>query len=159
MNARSLGQRFLRLLLGAWLLCLMLAVAAGFLLGENVLFDVLLVLLLLSVALVAAPAVLFLAYAERHPAAAVPQEMRRSAIGSGVSNLFAAAVLWSFPRPALVFVIPAALLAALGAVVIVRVLRLARPDAMIEAPPLRHRGVTVTGVVAIVLFVILAAKL
>lgn len=160
MNQPALGQRFLRVLLSTWLLCLVLAVASGFLLGENVLFDLLLVLLLLSVALVAAPAVLFLAYAERHPAAAVPQDMRRSAIGSGVSNLFAAAVLWSFPRPALVFVIPAAVLAALAALVIVRVLRLAPPDTgMTDAPSLRHRGVTVTGVVAVVLFVILAAKL
>jgi hypothetical protein len=160
MNERALGQRFLQLLLWTWLLCLVLAVVAGFTLGEDVLFDLLMVLLLLSVALVAAPAVLFLAYAERHPPTDIPRDMRRSAIGSGLSNLFAAAVLWSFPRPALLFVIPAALLAALAALVIVRTLRLERPEtSAMEALPLRHRGVTITGVVTIVLFVILAAKL
>lgn len=162
MNQRALGQRFLQVLLWTWLLCLVLAVVAGITMGEDVLFDLLQVLLLLSVTLVAAPAVLFLAYVERHPPAAAPRDMRRSAIGSGVSNLFAAAVLWSFPRPALLFVIPAALLAALAALVIVRVLRLPRPDTAptdVPPPPLRHRGVTITGVVTIVLFVILAAKL
>ena len=157
---KALGQRFLQLLLLGWLACLVLTVAAGFTLGENVMFDLLALLLLLSVALVAAPAVLFLAYAERHAPAAVPREMRRSAIGSGLSGLFAAAVLWSFPRPALLFMVPGAVLAALAALVIIRALRLAPPDAAIAgAPPLRHRGATITGVVTIVLFVILAAKL
>ncbi|HXM39273.1 MAG TPA: hypothetical protein VN908_11525 [Gemmatimonadales bacterium] len=156
---KALGQRFLQLLLLGWLACLVLTVAAGFTLGENVMFDLLSLLLLLSVALVAAPAVLFLAYAERHGPAAVPREMRRSAIGSGLSGLFAAAVLWSFPRPALLFMVPGAVLAALAALVIIRALRLAPPDAIAGAPPLRHRGATITGVVTIVLFVILAAKL
>jgi hypothetical protein len=159
---QALGQRFLRLLLGGWLLCLALTVAAGFLLSEDVMFDLLAVLLLVSVALVAAPAVLFLVYAERHPPASVPRGMRTSAIGSGLSGLFAAAVLWSFPRPALIFMVPGAVLAAVAAVAIIRALRLAPPLASPDAappPPLRHRGVTVTGVVTIVLFVILAAKL
>jgi hypothetical protein len=157
---KTLGQRVLRLLLWTWLACLALTVAAGFTLGEDVMFDLLALLLLLSAALVAAPAVLFLAYAERRPPATVPRDMRRSAIGSGVSGLFAAVVLWSFPRPALLFMVPGAVLAALGALAIVRAARLAPADAGITgAPALRHRGVTITGVVTIVLFVILAAKL
>lgn len=156
---RPLGQRILRALLGAWLTCFGLAVAAGFTLGENVTFDLLGVLLILSAALVAAPAVLFVVYVERHPPGAVPREMRRSALGSGLSGLFAAAVLFSFPRPAWIFMAPAAALAAVGALAVFRAVRLAAPDPALAAPALHHRTATTTGVIAIVLFVILAAKL
>ena len=155
-----LGQRVLLVLRVGWLLCLVLTVAAGFLLNEDVVWQLLGVLLVLSVALVAAPGILFLVYAERHPPGSVPREMRRSALGSGASGLFAAAVLWSFPRPAWIFMVPGAVLGVVAAVTIYRALRLAPPDASAPpAPALRHRGVTVTGVVTIVLFVLLAAKL
>ncbi|MFN2570134.1 MAG: hypothetical protein ABR537_00785 [Gemmatimonadales bacterium] len=157
---KALGQRVLQFLLYAWLLCFAVTIAAGFLINEDVMFKLLALLLVLSAALVASPGVVFLIYTARHPATGIPREMRRSAVGSGLTCLFAALMLWLFPRPALLFMIPGALLAALGAVVLVRTLRLARPDpALLTAPPLRHRGVSITGAVAIFLFVILAAKL
>jgi hypothetical protein len=157
---RPLGHRFLQALIYGWLLCLVLTVVAGFTLGEDVMFNLLEVLFVMSAALVASPALLFLWYAERRPPAGMSPDMRRSAIGSAVSCLFAALVLWLFPRPVLLFMVPGTVLAALGAVVIMRVVRLAPADPTLAgAPPLKHRGVSLTGVVTIVLFVILAAKL
>jgi len=138
--------RSLKLLLWAWLACLVAAVAGGVWRGEDLALTLLGVLALLSVALVATPAVLFTSYVVRHGAAAVPREMRRSAVGSGAANLFAGAWIWTLPgRPPLVTAIAVGL-AALGAFVIGRVLTLGLADAAAAtAPPLRHRAATLTG--------------
>jgi hypothetical protein len=151
--------RSLKLLLWAWLACLVAAVIGGVMQGEDLAFRLLGILALLSVALVATPAVRFTSYVVRHGAAAVPREMRRSAAGSGAGNLFAGVWIWTLPGRPPLFTAIAVGLAALGAFVIGRVLTLAAPDAAsATAPPLRHRGATLTGVVAIFLLVIGYAK-
>jgi hypothetical protein len=151
--------RLLKLLLWTWLACLVAAVVGGVWRGENLAFTLLSVLALLSVALVAAPAVLFTSYVVRRGAAAVPREMRRSAAGSGVANLLAGVWIWTLPGRPPLFTAIAVGLAALGALVIGRVLTLGPADAAAAtAPPLRHRAATLTGVVAVFLMVIGYAK-
>ena len=158
-SSPSLGRRPLMLLLWGWLLCLVAAVAGGVMMGEDWGLRLLGILALLSVALVATPAVLFTAYTVRHQAAAVPRDMRVSAVGSGVGNLFAGVWIWTLPGRPPLFSAIAVGLAALGAFVIGRALTLAAPDASAaNVPPLRHRSATITGVVAIFLLVIVYAK-
>jgi hypothetical protein len=155
----SLGRLPLMLLLRGWLLCLVAAVVGGVWRGEDLAIALLGVLALLSVALVATPSILFIWYAVRHGAAAVPREMRRSAVGSGVSNLLAGVWIWTLPDRPQLFTAIAIALALLGAFVIGRVLTLGPADAAAAtAPPLRHRGATLTGVVAVFLLVIGYAK-
>lgn len=148
-----------RLLLWAWLACVMATVVGGVMQGEDLAFRLLGILALLSVALVATPAAVFTTYVIRHAPAAVPREMRVSAVGSGAANLFAGVWIWTIPGRPLLFSAIAGALAVLGAFVIGRALTLAAPDASAaNVPPLRHRGATITGVVTIFLLVIVYAK-
>lgn len=157
----SLGRLPLMLLLRGWLVCLAAVFVGGVMRGEDLALQLLGVLALISVALVATPAVLFAIYLVRYGAAAVPREMRRSAVGSGAANLFAGAWIWSLPgggHPPL-FTAIAVGLVALGAFAIARALTMDPPDARAAAaPPLRHRGATITGVVTVFLLVIGYAK-
>jgi len=157
----SLGRLPLMLLRRGWLVCLVAVFVGGVMRGEDLALQLLGVLALISVALVATPAVLFAIYLVRYGAAAVPREMRRSAVGTGAANLFAGAWIWSLPgggRPPL-FTALAVGLMVLGAFAIARALTLDAPDAgAAAAPPLRHRGATITGVVTLFLLVIGYAK-
>jgi len=157
----SLGRLPLMLLLRGWLVCLVAVLVGGVMRGEDLALQLLGLLALISVALVATPAVLFALYLVRHGAPAVPREMRRSAVGSGAANLFAGAWIWSLPgggRPPLFTPIAVALLV-LSVFAIARALTLDSPDASAAAaPPLRHRGATITGVVTVFLLVIGYAK-
>ena len=149
----------LKLLFRAWLVCLVAVFVGGVMRGEDLALQLLALLALISVALVATPAVLFAIYLVRFGAAAVPREMRRSAVGSGAANLFAGAWIWSFPGRPHLFTAIAVGLVALGAFAIARALTLDPPGAAAGgAPPLRHRGATITGVVTIFLLVIGYAK-
>lgn len=151
--------RPLKVLLWVWLLFLMAAVVGGAMQGEDLALRLLGVLALISVALVATPAVYYAIHMFRYGAAAVPREMRVSSVGSGVANLFAGAWIWTIPGRPPLFTSIAVGLAALGAFVIGRALTLAGPDASAaNVPPLRHRGATLTGVVTIFLMVIVYAK-
>ena len=148
----------LKLLLRGWLVCLVAVFVGGVMRGEDLALQLLGVLALIAVALVATPVVLFAMYLFRHGAAAVPREMRRSAVGSGAANLFAGAWIWSLPGRPQLFSVIAVGLVALGAFAIARALTLDRPDVAPAAPPLRHRGATITGVVTIFLLVMGYAK-
>jgi len=149
----------LKLLLRAWLVCLVAVFVGGAMRGEDLALQLLGILALISVALVATPAVLFAIYLVRYGAAAVAREMRRSAVGSGAANLFAGAWIWSLPGRPPLFTPIAVALVALGAFAIARALTLDPPDAAAAgAPPLRHRGATITGVVTVFLLVIGYAK-
>ena len=141
----------LKWLLRAWLLCLVAAVVGGVMRGEDLAITLLGILGLISVALVATPAVLL----TLHP----PREMRRSAVGSGVANLLAGVWILTLPGRPPLFTAIAVGLGALGVFVIARALTPDQPDASAaSAPPLRHRSATLTGVVAIFLMVIGYAK-
>ena len=155
----SLGRLPLLLLLRGWLVCLVAVFVGGAMRGEDLALQLLGILALISTALVTTPAILFATYLSRHGAAAVPREMRRSAVGSGAANLFAGAWIWSLPgRPPLFSAIAVGLVA-LGAFAIARALTLDPPDATAAgAPPLRHRGASITGVVTLFLLVIGYAK-
>ncbi|HEV8398682.1 MAG TPA: hypothetical protein VGQ18_02465 [Gemmatimonadales bacterium] len=137
-------------LLRAWLLCLIAAVVGGVWRGEDLLITLLGVLALISVALVATPAIVF--------AFGVPREMRRSAVGSAVGNLFAGAWILTLPGRPLIASALAIGLVALGVIVVGRVLTLPPSDPAPNAPPLRHSSATVTGVITIFLLVIGYAK-
>lgn len=156
----SLGRLPLVLLLRGWLVCLVAAVLGGIWRGEDLALTLLGVLALISIALVASPAKLFAWYAFTRGAAAVPREMRRSALGSGVSNLFAGVWICTIPGRPLLFSVIGTGLALLGLYVVGRVLTLPAPDPAASAPPppLRHFGATLTGVVTIFLLVIGYAK-
>jgi len=149
----------LKLLLRAWVICLVAVFVGGVMRGEDLALQLLGILALIAAALVATPAILFAIYLFRHAAAAVPREMRRSAVGSGAANLFAGAWIWSLPGRPPVFTAIAVGLVALGAFAIARALTLDPPDgAAAGAPPLRHRGATITGVVTVFLLMIGYAK-
>jgi hypothetical protein len=149
----------LKVLLRAWLVCLVAVFLGGVWRGENLALQLLGVLALIAVALVATPTVFFAVYLFQRGAAAVPREMRRSVVGSGAANLFSGAWIWSLPgRPPLFSAIAVGLVA-LGAFAIARALTLDPPDAAAAgAPPLRHRAATITGVVTLFLLVIGYAK-
>lgn len=154
----SLGRLPLMLLLRAWPVCLLATALGGVLRGENLAFTLLGVLALLSVALVAAPALVFTVYAFRHRAAGIPRALRRSALGSAAANLFTGIWIWTLPdRPLSVSVIAAALVV-VGVFVIGRVLILGPADPAASTLPLRHFGASVTGVVTVFLMVIGYAK-
>jgi len=149
----------LKLLLRGWLICLVAVFVGGVMRGEDLALQLLGILALIAAALVATPAILFANYLVRYGAAAVPREMRRSAVGSGAANLFAGAWIWSLPGRPQIFTAIAVVLAALGAFAIGRALTLDPPDATAAgAPQLRHRSATITGVVTIFLLVIGYAK-
>lgn len=145
-------------LLRAWLLCLIAAVVGGAMRGEDLALNLLGVLGLISAALVAAPAVVFTAYAFRHRAAGVPRALRRSALGSAAANILSGVWIWTLPDRPLSFSVIGAVLVVLGIFVIGRVLILGPPDPAASPPPLRHFGATLTGVVTIFLMVIGYAK-
>src|SRR6266511_522098 len=113
--------RMMKLLLRGWLVCLVASVLGGMWRGEDLALTLLGVLALIAIALVATPGALFAWYG-------VPREMRRSALGSAVSNLFAGAWIWTLPGRPLVFSVFAIGLLALGAFVIGRALTLSAPD-------------------------------
>ena len=149
----------LKLLLRGWLVCFVAVFVGGVMRGENLALQLLGILALIAAALVATPAIGFTVYLFRNGAAAVPREMRRSAVGSGAANLFAGAWIWSLPGRPLLFTAIAVPLAVLGVYAIARALTLDPPDARAAgAPPLRHRGATIVGIVTLFLLVIGWAK-
>lgn len=154
----SLGRLPLLLLLRAWPVCLLAVAAGGVWRGENLAFALLGVLALISVALVAAPAVVFTVYALRHRAAGIPRTLRRSALGSAAANLLAGIWVWTVPYPPSAFRVIGTGLAVLGVFVVGRVLLLGPADPAASTPPLRHFGATLTGVSTIFLMVIGYAK-
>ena len=148
----------MKMLLRAWPVCLLAAAVGGVLRGEDLAITLLGVLALVSVALVATPALMFTVYAFRHRAAGVSRALRRSAIGSAAANLFAGGWIWTIPYPPTLFRVIGAGLVVLGVFVIGRVLLLGPADPAAATPPLRHRSAKVTGVVTIFLLVIGYAK-
>jgi hypothetical protein len=116
------------------------------------------VLALISVVLVATPAVVFTAYAFGHRAAGIPRALRRSALGSAAANLSTGIWIYTVPGRPPAFSVVGAALVVLGVFVIGRVLILGPADPAASTPPLRHFGATATGVVTVFLLVIGYAK-
>lgn len=154
----SLGRLPLMLLLRAWPVCLLAAIAGGLWRGEDLAITLLGVLALISVALVATPALVFTMYAFRHRAAGIPRSLRRSALGSAAVTLFAAVWMWTIGDRPILFSVISAGLGILAIFVLGRVLILGPPDPAANVPPLRHFGATLTGAVTIFLLVIGYAK-
>ena len=148
----------MKLLLRGWLVCLVAAVLGGVLRGEDLAITLLGVLALISVALVATPAVVFTVYAFRHRAADIPRALRRAALGSAAANLLTGIWIYMVPDRPPAFSVIGAGLVVLGVFVIGRVLILGPADPAATTPPLRHSGATVTGVVTVFLLVIGWAK-
>lgn len=162
----SLGRRLIPLLFVGWALSVIVVIAAitkGYL-------DIALPLMglasLLGAALLVTPAIFFLWYSGRAPAA-VPQEMRRSALGSGASNLLAG-ILLAITMWWLGFgMLPAAAalgMTGLGVAVLARVFTLppAPPASAVSSPgdppELRHRAASVAGLATIVALIVLAPR-
>lgn len=159
----SLGRRLLPLLVAGWLACVVVTGVTIATDREDIALMFIGLTCLFAALMLAAPALLFLVYARRGPEA-VPQEMRRSAIGSGASNLIVGGLLvftvWSLGMGKLLLAGTGAM-ALLGAAVLVRVFTLGKPPRALpdaETPVLRHRGATVAGVITMLLFIILAPK-
>jgi len=149
----------MKLLLRGWLVCLVAVVLGGIWRGEDLLSTLLGVLALISVALVATPAVVFTVYTFRHRAAGIPYALRRSALGSAAANLLTGTWIYDVHDRPLAFSVIGAALVALGVFVIGRVLILGPADPAASTPPLRHFGATLTGVVTVFLMVIGYAKI
>lgn len=155
----SLGRLPLMLLLRGWLLCLVAAVVGGVWRGEDLALTLLGVLALISVALVVTPSIVFTWYVVQNGAAATPRELRRSALGSAIANLFVGVWIWTIPDRPPLFTAIAITLVAVGAFTLGRVSTLGLPDSSAaNVLPLRHRGATITGVATIFLLVIVYAK-
>lgn len=144
----------MKLLLRVWVVSLVAVVLGGIWRGEDLALTLLGVLALISVALVATPAILFTVYAFQHRAAGIPRALRRSALGSAVTNLLTGTWIYMVHDRPFAFSVAAAALVLLGVFVIGRVLILGPADPAASAPPLRHAGATLTGVVTVFLLVI-----
>lgn len=134
----------------AWLVCLVAVIVGGVMRGEDLAITLLGVLFVLTVALVATPAVLLVIDPRR--------EKRPSAIGSGIANLLSSVWIWLLPDRPLLFTAGAILFAALGALVIARTFTAGPSDPAAPPAPLRHRSSTLLGVLTIFVLVVAYGK-
>lgn len=165
----SLGRRLIPLLFVGWVLSVALLIAIiakGYI---DIAPPAIGLAALMAGLLVVTPALLFLAYAWRHPDA-VSAEMRRSAMTSGAGNVavgvLLAATVGSFGLHQLPFVgnlpmIGAIAMALVGIIVLARVFTLRAAPATVEPSTeraLRHRGATIAGAATIVGLALLAPR-
>ncbi|MGH7606140.1 MAG: hypothetical protein ACREME_02275, partial [Gemmatimonadales bacterium] len=162
----TIGRRLIPLLFVAWalsILVLVVAIAEGY---DDIAFLLIGLACVLGAFLLVTPALLFLWYAQRSPAA-VPQEMRRAALASGASNAAAgvllAVALWGIGFGVVLSAPPLAM-TALGVAVLARIFTLgpapvtpavASPG---DPPQLRHRAATIAGLGTIIAFIVLAPR-
>jgi len=157
----TLGRRLLPILFVGWIVCFGLAavtIATGRL---DIALPLIGVTSMLAGLLLVSPSLLFLWYARR--ASGIPQDMRRSAMWTGASNLIVGvllAVTASNLELGALALASAIAMALLGAAVLARVFTLgATAPAPEETRVLQHRAATIAGVATMLLLVVLAPKI